>query len=89
MYAAPPPTPDPSPPLRGGRGATATAGCLKIESVAGWAKARCADPWPAIMAAFYSARLFTFLTHTRTSASTSGSAALTSATVMPALMRGW
>src|SRR6202158_593599 len=36
----------------------------------------------------YSARLLIFLTQTRTSASTSGSAALTSATVMPALMRG-
>src|ERR1700687_3079462 len=36
----------------------------------------------------YSARLLIFLTQTRTSASTSGSTALTSATVMPALMRG-
>jgi hypothetical protein len=36
----------------------------------------------------HSSRLFTFRTQARTSASTSGSTALTSATVMPALMRG-
>jgi hypothetical protein len=36
----------------------------------------------------YSPRLLVFLTHARTSVSTSGSTALTSATVMPALMRG-
>ena len=36
----------------------------------------------------HSGRLLTFLTQTRTSASTSGSTALTCSTVMPALIRG-
>src|ERR1700692_3846200 len=36
----------------------------------------------------YSAKPFAFFTHARTSTSTSGSAALTSSTVMPGLIRG-
>jgi len=41
-----------------------------------------------IMMAFHSVRLLTLRTHARTSASTSGNIALTSCTVMPALIRG-
>ena len=63
---------------------------IKPKSAAYWipASAGMTDKGTAAEEMCYSGRLLTLFTQARTSASTSGSTALTSCTVMPALMRG-